>query len=65
MGTAAGFDDTQVSQRQRHGFGFHGRAAIGMHGELTGRDILRAATMLDRPPASSALSRLAIIQPTT
>jgi hypothetical protein len=50
MRTAVSFDDTQVSQQQRHGFGFHGRAAIGMHGELAGRDILRAATVLDQPP---------------
>ena len=44
-----GLEDTQVGQQQRHGFGFHRRAAIGVDGELAGRDVLRVATMLDEP----------------
>ena len=42
MRTAVGFDDAQIGQQQRHRFGFHGRAAIGMDGELTGRGHLHA-----------------------
>src|SRR5207247_8533371 len=37
---AMGLDDAQIGQQQRHGFGFHGSAAIGMDGELTRCDVL-------------------------
>ena len=49
MRTAVGLDDAQVSQQQGHRFGFHGRAAIGVDGELAGRDVLRVAGVLDEP----------------
>ena len=49
MRTAVGLDDAQVSQQQGHRFGFHGRTAIRVDGELAGRDVLRVATMLDEP----------------
>ena len=49
MRTAVGLDDSQVSQQQGHGFGFHGRTAIRVDGELARRDVLRVATMLDEP----------------
>ena len=48
MGTAVGFDDAQIGQQQRHRFGFHGRPAIGVHSELAGHDLLRAAGVLDQ-----------------
>ena len=47
-GRRMGFDDAQVGQQQRHGFGFHRRPAIGVHSELAGRDLLRAAGVLDQ-----------------
>ena len=44
-----GFDDAQIGQQQGHRFGFHRRTAIGVHRELAGRDLLRAAGVLDEP----------------
>ena len=41
------FDDAQVGQQQGHRFRFHRRAAIGMHGELTGFDVLFEASVFD------------------
>ncbi len=48
--TAVRFNNAQVGQQQLHGFGFHRRAAIGMQRELTGRDVLRSASVLDQTP---------------
>ena len=42
------FDDAKIGQQQSHRFGFHRRAAIGMDGELAGRDLLRTAGVLDQ-----------------
>ena len=49
MRTGMCFDHTQISQQESDGFGFHGRPAIGVHRELTGRDVLRTAGVLDQP----------------
>ena len=43
-----GFGDAEVGQQQSHWFGFHRRAAIGVDGELAGRDELLAAGMFDQ-----------------
>ena len=48
MRTRVGFDDAQIGQQQRHRFRFHGRPAIGVYRELAGRDLLRAAGVLDQ-----------------
>ena len=34
------FGDAEISEHQGGGFGFHRAAAIGMQGELAGRDIM-------------------------
>ena len=39
--------DTEVGEQQGHGFGPHGRAAVGMEGELAWLDILLFAGFLD------------------
>jgi len=47
MRAAVSFDDAQIGQQESHWFGFHGRAAIGMDGELAGGDVLLQAGMFD------------------
>lgn len=42
-----GLDDAKVGQQQGQRFGLHGRAAVGVDGELAGHDVLLAAGMLD------------------
>jgi hypothetical protein len=49
MRPAVGFDDAQIGQQQSHRFGFHGRAAIGMDGELAWYDVLLQAGVFDEP----------------
>ena len=46
---AVGLGDSQVRQEESHRLGAHRGAAIGMEGELTGRDALLGATVLDEP----------------
>ena len=43
MRTAMSLDDAQIGEEQSQGFGRHGRASIGMDGELAGRDVLLGA----------------------
>ena len=43
-----GFRDTQVRQQQRHRFGGHGTAAIGMDGELSALDALSQTGLRDQ-----------------
>jgi len=57
MRPAVGFDDAQIGQQESHWFGFHGRAAIGMDGELAGGHVLLQAGVFDESLASTALSR--------
>ena len=43
-----GLGDAQVGQQESHGFGAHRRAAVGVDGELTGRNILLGAGFFDQ-----------------
>src|SRR5579864_3188031 len=49
MRAAVSFEDAQISQQQRHRFGFHRRAAIGMDGESAGCDVLFQTGVFDEP----------------
>jgi hypothetical protein len=42
------FGYAKVGHEQSNGFGFHGRAAIGVDGQLAGCDQLFAAGMIDQ-----------------
>lgn len=48
MRPAVGFGNPEVAEKECDGFGFHGRAAIGMKGQLAGIDALLAAGFIDQ-----------------
>ena len=47
VGPAVGLGDAQIGQQKGHRLGAHDRAAVGMDGELAGRDDLFCASLLD------------------
>ena len=49
LGPGVGFGDAEIGQEQSDGLGLHGGAAVGVEGELAGRDPVGAGGMADEP----------------
>ena len=65
VGSAVGLGDVQIDQQLRDGLGAHAGAAVGVQGQRARLDRLLGHGIGDQLRANSAVSRSAMIQPTT